>query len=90
MKNVLLLLLLVLLVLTVPSLRAFASPVIDPVGEKIVIVTQPLVDKVRRPFLEWKVRERVRDHGWEQWVASWLQDLRLAGRTLRATPLFTA
>ena len=36
------------------------------------------------------VRERVRDHGWEQWVASWLQDLRLAGRTLRQTPLFTA
>ncbi|MEO5819079.1 MAG: ABC transporter permease [Vicinamibacteraceae bacterium] len=35
------------------------------------------------------VRERVRDHGWEQWVASWLQDLRLAGRTLRQTPLFT-
>ena len=22
------------------------------------------------------VRERVRDHGWEQWVASWLTDLR--------------
>jgi predicted permease len=36
------------------------------------------------------VRERVRDHGWEQGVASWLQDLRLAGRTLRQTPLFTA
>jgi predicted permease len=36
------------------------------------------------------VRERVRDRGWEQWVASWLQDLRLAGRTLRQTPLFTA
>jgi len=36
------------------------------------------------------VRERVRDHGWEQWVASWLQDVRLAGRTLRQTPLFTA
>jgi predicted permease len=35
------------------------------------------------------VRERVRDHGWEQWVTSWLQDLRLAGRTLWATPLFT-
>ena len=26
------------------------------------------------------VRERVRDHGWEQWVTSWLQDLRLACR----------
>ena len=36
------------------------------------------------------VRERVRDHGWEQWIASWLQDLRLATRTLRQTPLFTA
>ena len=36
------------------------------------------------------VRERVRDHGWEQWIASWLQDVRLAGRTLRQTPLFTA
>jgi predicted permease len=36
------------------------------------------------------VRERVRDHGWEAWIASWLQDVRLAGRTLRQTPLFTA
>lgn len=36
------------------------------------------------------VRERVRDHGWEQWVASWAQDARLAGRTLRRTPLFAA
>jgi predicted permease len=36
------------------------------------------------------VRERVRDAGWEQWIASWLQDVRLAGRTLRHTPLFTA
>jgi predicted permease len=36
------------------------------------------------------VRERVRDHGWEQWLATWAQDLRLAGRTLRHTPLFTA
>jgi predicted permease len=36
------------------------------------------------------LRERVRDAGWEAWIASWLQDVRLAGRTLRQTPLFTA
>ena len=36
------------------------------------------------------IRERVRDHGWEQWLVTWLQDVRLAGRTLRQTPLFTA
>ena len=35
------------------------------------------------------VRERVRDHAWEEWVASWLTDLRIAVRTLWHTPLFT-
>ncbi|HWJ54567.1 MAG TPA: ADOP family duplicated permease [Vicinamibacterales bacterium] len=35
------------------------------------------------------VRERVRDHAWEEWVASWLTDLRIAARTLWHTPLFT-
>jgi predicted permease len=37
-----------------------------------------------------RVRERVRDAGWEQWIASWLTDVRLAGRTLAKTPIFTA
>ena len=36
------------------------------------------------------IRERVRDHAWEAWIASWLQDVRLAGRALRRTPVFTA
>lgn len=60
MKKLLLLLLLILLVLSVPPLRAFAAPVIDPVGEKIVLVTQPLVDRVRKPFFEWKARDEAR------------------------------
>lgn len=60
MKNVLLLLLLILLVLSVPQLRAFAAPVIDPVGEQIVVVSQPLVDRVRKPFFEWKARDEAR------------------------------
>jgi predicted permease len=37
-----------------------------------------------------RVREHVRDSGWEAWVASWLTDARLAGRTLAKTPIFTA
>jgi len=37
-----------------------------------------------------RVREYVRDAGWEAWIASWLSDLRLAGRTLAKTPIFTA
>ena len=37
-----------------------------------------------------RVRERVRDAGWEVWIASWLTDVRLAGRTLAKTPIFTA
>jgi predicted permease len=45
------------------------------------------VAEVGPPIL---LRERVRDAGWEQWVASCAQDVRLAGRTLRHTPLFTA
>jgi predicted permease len=36
------------------------------------------------------VREHVRDRGWEQAVTSLVADLRLAGRMLRKSPLFTA
>lgn len=60
MKTVLLLLLLILLVLSVPQLRAFAAPVIDPVGEQIVVVSQPLVDRIQKPFFEWKARDEAR------------------------------
>jgi predicted permease len=37
-----------------------------------------------------RIRERVRDHGWERWVTSWTTDIRLAARALRKTPIFTA
>ena len=60
MKNVLLVLLLVLLFLTVPPLRAFAAPVIDPVGEKLAVLIEPVVVKVRTPFLEWRARDETR------------------------------
>ncbi|MBA2604678.1 MAG: ABC transporter permease [Acidobacteria bacterium] len=36
-----------------------------------------------------RVREEVRDHGWEQVVDSLAADLRVAGRTLRKSPVFT-
>ena len=35
------------------------------------------------------VREQVRDHGWENAVASFLTDLRFAGRLLRRSPIFS-
>ena len=60
MKKVLLLLLLILLVLTVPALRSFTAPVIDPVGEKLAILVAPVVNKVRTPFFEWKARDETR------------------------------
>jgi predicted permease len=36
-----------------------------------------------------RVREQVRDGGWEHAVSTWLADLRLAGRMLRRSPVFT-
>lgn len=60
MKKVLLLLLLILLILTVPELRSFAAPVIDPVGETLAILVAPVVNKVRDPFFEWKARDEAR------------------------------
>jgi predicted permease len=35
------------------------------------------------------VREQVRDHGWEHAVATFLTDLRFAGRLLRRSPIFS-
>lgn len=35
------------------------------------------------------VREQVRDDGWESVVGTWLADVRLAGRMLRKSPVFT-
>jgi len=60
MKKVLLVLLLVLLFLSVPTLRSFAAPVIDPVGEKLAMLVEPLVVKVRTPFLEWRAKDETR------------------------------
>src|SRR4029453_6169628 len=37
-----------------------------------------------------RIREQVRDHGWERWDSSWATDVRLAARALRQTPIFTA
>lgn len=59
-KKLLLLLLLILLFLTVPPLRSFASPVIDPVGEQLARLAEPLVVKVRTPFLVWKAKDEAR------------------------------
>ena len=60
MKNVLLVLLLILLFLSVPPLRAFGAPVIDPVGEKLAKLVEPVVVKVRTPFLEWRAKDETR------------------------------
>lgn len=60
MKKVLLLLLIVLLFLSVPQLRSFAAPVIDPVGEKLAILMAPLVERVRNPFFEWRAKDETR------------------------------
>lgn len=60
MKKLLLLLLLILLFLTVPQLRSFAAPVIDPLGEKLATLVEPVVVKVRTPFLRWKARDEAR------------------------------
>jgi predicted permease len=35
-----------------------------------------------------RVREQVRDGGWEHGVSTWLADIRLAGRMLRRSPVF--
>lgn len=59
-KKLLLLLLLILLFLSVPPLRSFASPVVDPVGEKLAVLAEPLVVKVRTPFLAWKAKDEAR------------------------------
>lgn len=37
-----------------------------------------------------RIREGVRDHGWESWITSCAADVRLARRTLLKTPVFTA
>lgn len=59
-KLLLLMLLLVLLVLSVPELREFAAPVVDPAGEKLVELSEPLVERVRRPFMRWKAEDEAR------------------------------
>lgn len=83
MKKLLLLtLLLVLLVLSVPELRTFAAPVIDPAGEMIVQVSEPMVDRVRRPFLRWKAQDEARA------LAKLLRDQEAIGGRLPRPPDF--
>ena len=60
MKKVLLLLLLILLFLSVPQLRSFAAPVIDPVGAGLARLVSPVVRRVHKPFFEWKARDEAR------------------------------
>lgn len=81
-KKLLLLLLLVLLFLSVPELRAFAAPVIDPVGEKMAQLAEPLVVKVRTPFLEWKARDEARA------IITLLRDQEAIGQRLPRTREF--
>lgn len=56
-KLILLLLLIFLLVLSVPDLRTFAAPVIDPIGERIAVLSEPAVERVRAPFFRWKAED---------------------------------
>ena len=84
MKKVLLLLLLILLFLTVPPLRAVASPVIDPVGEKLAVLFEPLVLRVRTPFLEWKAKDETRA------IVGLLRDQEAIGQQLPRTREFHA
>ena len=81
-KKLLLLLLLILLFLSVPQLREFAAPVIDPVGEKIAQLAEPLVVKVRSPFLEWKARDEARA------IVTLLRDQEAIGQRLPRTREF--
>lgn len=81
-KSLLLLLLLFLLIVSVPQLRAFASPVIDPVGEKLAILVAPLVEKVRTPFFEWKAKDEARA------IVNLLRDHEAIGQPLPRTREF--
>ena len=81
-KKLLLLLLIILLVLSVPQLREAASPVIDPVGEKLAQLAEPVVVKVRTPFLEWKARDEARA------IITLLRDQEAIGQRLPRTREF--
>lgn len=59
-KLLLLLLLLVLLVLSVPELREFAAPVVDPAGETLAAAAEPLFERIEQPFLRWKAEDEAR------------------------------
>lgn len=83
MKKVLLLSLLVLLlVLTIPPLRSIASPVIDPMGEKLAVLLEPVFVKVRTPFLEWKAKDEVRT------IVNLMRDQEAIGQPLPRTREF--
>ena len=83
MKKVLLLSLLVLLlILTIPPLRSVASPVIDPLGERLAVLIEPIVVKVRTPFLEWKAKDETRT------IVNLLRDQEAIGQPLPRTREF--
>ena len=84
MKKVLLLLLLILLILSVPQLRSFAAPVIDPVGEKLAILVAPAVNAVRNPIFAWKARDEARA------IIILLRDQEAIGRRLPTSRDFAA
>ena len=75
-KLLLLLLLVILLVLSIPELRESAQPVIDPAGEWLAEVSEPLVLKVTQPFLRWKAQDEARA------LAKLLQDQEAVGAAL--------
>ena len=85
MKKVLLLSLLVLLlVVSIPPLRAFASPVLDPLGVQLAKLFEPVVVKVQTPFFEWKAKDETRT------IVNLMRDQEAIGQPLPRTREFHA
>jgi hypothetical protein len=61
MRVGLLLLLVIFAIVTVPPLRAWAEPVIDPVAEALSQAAEPVVARVRQPIYAWSTRKEVRE-----------------------------
>jgi hypothetical protein len=82
MKKVLLVLLVILLFVNVPALRSAAAPVLDPIGAAIAVVLEPIVLKVRTPFLEWKAKDETRS------IVAIMRDQEAIGQPLPRTREF--